>query len=54
MNDTEPDTEDTATSNRRLDPELRCIGQILRLLEELEEPAKGRVMTYLSARYQGK
>jgi hypothetical protein len=53
MTDTEPDTEDTGTS-RRMDDELRVIAAILRLIEGLEEPAKGRVMAYLSARYQGK
>lgn len=43
--DDEPDTD------RRMDPEVRVMGKLLRTLDELEEPAKGRVVAWLSSRY---
>jgi uncharacterized heparinase superfamily protein len=47
--DDEPDTEDTA--RRRLDPELRVMGSMIRQLEELPEKARYRVIAWLSHRY---
>ena len=46
----EPEVQET--SGRRLDPELRVLGQILRLLEEVPETGRYRVMLYLMNRYQ--
>lgn len=43
-----PDDEGPA---RRTDPELLVIGRMLRLLDDLDEPAKGRVVRYLHERY---
>lgn len=47
------DEEAEATSSRQQDPELRVIGKIIRTLNDLDEPARGRVMAYLSDRYYG-
>lgn len=44
--------EDTESSRRRLDPELRVMGLLLRAIEELEAPARARVVAWLSSRYQ--
>ena len=43
--------EDTESSRRRLDPELRVMGLLLRAIEELEAPARARVVAWLSHRY---
>lgn len=50
MNDVEPDED--ATDTRRMDGELRTLGQILRLLNDMEPPARARVVAYLSSRFQ--
>lgn len=34
-----------------MDDELRTIAAMLRMLQDLEEPARARVITYLSARF---
>ena len=39
------------SQGRRMDAELRVIGAILRLLTEIDEPARARVVTYLTSRY---
>jgi hypothetical protein len=40
-------------SGRRMDPELRTMAQMMRLMSGLDdEPAKVRVMAYLSSRWQ--
>lgn len=39
-------------SGRKMDPELKIMGSMLRQLEELDEPAKARVVTWLSSRYK--
>lgn len=39
-------------STRRMDHELRIMGTMLRLLDELDEPARGRVVRWLQDRYQ--
>ena len=45
------DTETDASKRRPADPELRVIAAILRLLGDIPESARSRVMTYLSDRY---
>lgn len=45
-------SDQDVSSGRRMDPELRTLGAILRQIEELDEPARGRVMAYLCSRYQ--
>jgi hypothetical protein len=37
---------------RTQDQELRAIAAVLRILERVPEPAKGRVVRYLAERYQ--
>ncbi len=48
---TEPEEE---TGSRRMDDELRCLGQMLRMLGDLEEDARARVIAYLSSRFREK
>lgn len=43
--------EEEATATRRMDPELRVMGAMLRQLEDLDEPARGRVVRWLSERH---
>lgn len=38
-------------NTRRMDPELRTMGQMLRVLGEMEEGQVRRVLAYLNARY---
>lgn len=47
----EPAPEAEADESRRMDPELRTIGRIIRMLEEIEESGRSRVMSYLVSRY---
>ena len=47
----ETDLLDKQDQGRRMDPELLVMGRMLRLLEELDEPAKGRVVRYLYDRW---
>ncbi len=56
MNDTPTTTieEDDAGTSRRMDDELKAMGAIIRTLNELEEPARARIMQYLSSRYAAK
>ncbi len=44
-------TEAAEESGRKMDPELRAMGQILRLLTDLGDDAAERVVAYLSARW---
>lgn len=44
-----PDEEETGT--RRMDEEVKAISAILRLLADLEEPAKERIIAYVSDRF---
>ena len=46
----EQDAEEQPGS-RRLDPELRTMGAMLRMLDDLDDKARARVVTYLSSRY---
>ena len=44
--------EDESTSRRGMDPELRCMGAMLRLLDDLpDQQAKGRVVGWLYFRF---
>ena len=45
------DGEDTAPSRRTLDNELRILGAMLRLLDELDSRAKARAVAWLYDRY---
>lgn len=47
----EPEPEEP-TGSRRLDPELRTMGAMLRMLDDLDDKARARVVLYLSSRYQ--
>ncbi len=48
-----PEPEDAEEGRgRKADVELLTMGRIIRLLEELDETARCRVMSYLSARYK--
>ncbi len=44
-------TEDDGDSGRRMDPELRTMGAMLRMLADLDADARGRVVAYLAARF---
>ena len=44
--------EDPEDSSRKMDPELRLMGLLLRKIEDLEPPARARVVAWLSSRYQ--
>ncbi len=47
-----PEPEDAEEGRgRKMDPELRSISAILRLLEELDEQARERVVAYITHRY---
>lgn len=43
--------ETEATTNRKMDAELRTMGAILRLLDEMNDQARARVIDYLSKRF---
>lgn len=45
------DADAEALGGRRLDPELRAMGAMLRMLAELDPEARGRVVRYLSSRF---
>ncbi len=46
-----PDEEESG-ARRRLDPELRVLSAMLRMLDELgDDEAKARVINYLAARF---
>jgi len=46
--------DDTTDRGRRLDPELRIMGAMLRQLEALDAAARARVMAYLNSRVESK
>lgn len=52
--DQEQDQNDEQGPTRCMDPELRVMGSMLRQLEELDEPARGRVVRWLTDRYEGR
>ena len=43
--------EPMTRGDRKQDPELLTIGRILRMLDELEDRSRARVVVYLSSRY---
>jgi hypothetical protein len=45
------EAEEKEGSGRKMDPELRVMAGMLRSLDELEEPARGRVVYWLYHRY---
>lgn len=47
-------TEEEGATRRATDPELRVMGRVLREIEDLKEPARGRVVRWLSSRYEAK
>jgi hypothetical protein len=47
----EADEEEEVSTGRQMDPELRTISAIIRLLREIDEDAKARVIQYVYARY---
>jgi hypothetical protein len=49
----EPETEEPEGGNRRLDPELRQLGQIIRALDGMDDGARSRCVCYLWSRYAG-
>ena len=48
-----PNEADEETSSRSMDAEVKIIGKLLRMLAEVELPARKRIMAYLSDRYLG-
>jgi hypothetical protein len=46
----EPEADE---GRQRTDPELLILGRILRLLNDVEEPGRTRIMAYLSSRFNG-
>ncbi len=47
--ESEPDDE---TPSRKMDAELRQLSAMLRMLAEMEPPARSRVVAYLASRFQ--
>lgn len=47
----EPESEE-ASGRRTMDPELRCMSAILRMLDDLDDKARGRVVAYLRNRFE--
>ena len=43
--------DDTEGRGRKMDPELRVLGLLLREIEELDASARSRVVAFLSHRY---
>lgn len=52
LDDCVVDEQEEAQGSRKMDSELRTIGAMLRLLDELPEPAQARVVEYLSRRFR--
>ena len=46
------EVEETTATGRKLDPELRTMGAMLRLLEDLDEDARPRVVNWLTSRFK--
>ncbi len=47
-----PTIENEEQGSRRMDLELRTIGAMLRMLDDMDDSARARVVTYLSSRFQ--
>ena len=48
-----PEEPEIIDSGRRMDQEIRTMAALLRILDDLDEPAKGRVVRWLADRYSG-
>lgn len=48
----EDSPEEAAEEGRRMDPEIRTLSAVLRILDKLPEPARGRIVAYIASRYQ--
>ncbi len=47
-----PEAEEASEpSGRKADPELLCMSRMVRILDEIEAPARGRVVSWLAARF---
>lgn len=44
--------EEATEERRRMDPEIRCLGEIMRTLDKLEVPARERIVAFISSRYK--
>lgn len=44
--------EEAEGGGRKMDPEIRLIGQILRDLQEIDDAGRARVVSYLSSRFK--
>ncbi len=51
LNPPPADQAEEEESGRRMDPELRTMGAMLRMLADLDDAACARVVRYLSARF---
>ncbi len=49
--DKAPDVEEAERGRGRMDPELRCMSAMLRLLDDLSETARPRVVAWLQSRF---
>lgn len=52
MSDEPETTENEEASSRKQDSEIKVIASILRQLNEIEEDARKRVITYLADRFK--
>lgn len=48
---TTPIDEDEADTGRRMDDELKVMGAIIRLLNNVDEPAQSRIVNYIASRF---
>ena len=48
----ENETAEPSERSREMDGELRSIGRILRILDELSDDGKRRAVAYLASRYE--
>ena len=46
------EAENESGTGRSMDAEIKVMGKIIRILDDLDEPAKTRIMAYLAARYK--
>ena len=47
----EPEPKDEAEGNRRMDPEVLILSRIMRMLDDVDTTARGRLVRYLCDRY---
>lgn len=48
----ETEAAEKAGQRREMDPEVRVLGQILRIIDELPEDARVRVVAFIASRYK--